>query len=605
MPRNITVTFDDGSTHVYQNAPDDITPEMVTERAKKEFSKAVKALDGGRSAQGDYAKSSSEVPITGFNGEQIPATPEDPNVEPEAQPESKDSSILGSIYDFAKRTPNDVYSTAEDVAQTGGAILSGIGSDILGKVSAVAGGGYPTDPEKQSQIYEQVTAANQYVPTRQGAIENLSTIAKLAEPLATLPPVIGVAAPQLKAIVSSASMRPELPKDVTPSAEMQQALDINRGSNVRQLAGKMTTAQAPMKAVNDPDALQAMKNGVPDDFVQTAKQIDMSDQKKLAKMLDIIERGEDDMIYRKNNRPSDVVGDSLADRIIYVRDINKKAGEAVGKESKALKGKMIDLSQIKGNAANKLYEDLRVRFDKKGNPVFERSAIKNFGPDEAVVRNVVEGMRDAKDALDLHNLKDYIYNNVEFAKNKDGNLRPKTEKVMKDISREINSLLGSNFEAYGKANAEYSETIGALSDMQKRAGSIDIYGDSASGLGSQLRKTLSNAPGREPLKEAVYKIDAVAKKYGANFEDDLKTQVDVVDDLEKIFNIRAPTSIGGEMDQTAQTIQSLAEKGATRTAFDKGFSLFKKPDDKRRKEAINSIRKLLRKQNVSTLAAPE
>jgi hypothetical protein len=48
MPRNITITFDDGSTHVYQNAPDDVTPEQVTQRAQQEFGKAVMQLDGGR-----------------------------------------------------------------------------------------------------------------------------------------------------------------------------------------------------------------------------------------------------------------------------------------------------------------------------------------------------------------------------------------------------------------------------------------------------------------------------------------------------------------------------------------------------------------------------
>lgn len=61
MARNITVTFDDGSTHVYQNAPDDITPDQVSQRAAKDFGKAVKALDGGRNSapdmppdEGDY-----------------------------------------------------------------------------------------------------------------------------------------------------------------------------------------------------------------------------------------------------------------------------------------------------------------------------------------------------------------------------------------------------------------------------------------------------------------------------------------------------------------------------------------------------------------------
>jgi hypothetical protein len=48
MPRNITVTFADGSQHVYQGAPDDVTPDQVEARAAKEFGKKVTALDGGR-----------------------------------------------------------------------------------------------------------------------------------------------------------------------------------------------------------------------------------------------------------------------------------------------------------------------------------------------------------------------------------------------------------------------------------------------------------------------------------------------------------------------------------------------------------------------------
>lgn len=47
MPRNVTVTFADGSQHVYQGVPDDATPAAVQARASKEFGKPVKALDGG------------------------------------------------------------------------------------------------------------------------------------------------------------------------------------------------------------------------------------------------------------------------------------------------------------------------------------------------------------------------------------------------------------------------------------------------------------------------------------------------------------------------------------------------------------------------------
>lgn len=51
MSRNITVTFGDGSTHVYQNAPDTLTPQDVAARAASDFSgRAVTNIDGGNPA---------------------------------------------------------------------------------------------------------------------------------------------------------------------------------------------------------------------------------------------------------------------------------------------------------------------------------------------------------------------------------------------------------------------------------------------------------------------------------------------------------------------------------------------------------------------------
>lgn len=68
MSRNITVTFGDGSSHVYQNTPDDVTPEQVTQRAQQEFSgRTVTALDGGRKPAGETVNYSPE-PETGLHG---------------------------------------------------------------------------------------------------------------------------------------------------------------------------------------------------------------------------------------------------------------------------------------------------------------------------------------------------------------------------------------------------------------------------------------------------------------------------------------------------------------------------------------------------------
>jgi hypothetical protein len=52
MARNITVTFTDGTNHVYQNAPDNLTPDMVQQRAQQDFGKTVASLDGGKAPSG-------------------------------------------------------------------------------------------------------------------------------------------------------------------------------------------------------------------------------------------------------------------------------------------------------------------------------------------------------------------------------------------------------------------------------------------------------------------------------------------------------------------------------------------------------------------------
>jgi hypothetical protein len=82
MARDITVTFDDGTSHVYRGAPDDVTPEAVSQRAAQQFGKRVTALDGGRAAtpaQGEGAPTREErraALIASNPGEYDPASPE-------------------------------------------------------------------------------------------------------------------------------------------------------------------------------------------------------------------------------------------------------------------------------------------------------------------------------------------------------------------------------------------------------------------------------------------------------------------------------------------------------------------------------------------------
>jgi len=60
--RNVTVTFEDGTTHVYNGVPDNVTPAAVEARAKKEFGKTVTALDGGRGTAAPTAPAPAAAP---------------------------------------------------------------------------------------------------------------------------------------------------------------------------------------------------------------------------------------------------------------------------------------------------------------------------------------------------------------------------------------------------------------------------------------------------------------------------------------------------------------------------------------------------------------
>ena len=119
MPRDITVTFDDGTSHVYRHAPDDVTPDAVQARATKEFGKTVKAMDGGRAAA-PAAAPAGQIPGA------VPGM-----VAPPAAP---------SEIPMGRRVINFVRPTVEALGSAGGAAL-GTPAGPLGIVGG-AGLGY-------------------------------------------------------------------------------------------------------------------------------------------------------------------------------------------------------------------------------------------------------------------------------------------------------------------------------------------------------------------------------------------------------------------------------------------------------------------------------
>ena len=118
MPRNITVTFADGTTHVYQNAPDNVTPQQVSQRAQREFGKQVHAFDGGRQST-----------------QQRPSAP--PKAKPRPQP-SPAQQIGASIMNPLAGLAQGASSIADVTADAIGGALRLAGRPVTSGLSAAA-----------------------------------------------------------------------------------------------------------------------------------------------------------------------------------------------------------------------------------------------------------------------------------------------------------------------------------------------------------------------------------------------------------------------------------------------------------------------------------
>lgn len=264
MPRTITVTFDDGSTHQYQNAPDDITPEQVTERAQKDFNKSVTHLDGGKSAPSQTNSDASNAAPT----QQVSNTLSSPLASPV-------SSAIGA---------------GETLAQIGSGLASSAVGGLAG-LGTLATGGSVEDATKRIQdiqqagTYQPRTAIGQQTAANTGSVmssdwnplnigrvlnEKLGgseALAQAGQPALATALSIGadVAGPAGLAKVAglgidaAKAVRSSLKSDVAPSESVWKAPDINSNISKESDTAQLTKKEDVIKAINNGDE-EALKN---------------------------------------------------------------------------------------------------------------------------------------------------------------------------------------------------------------------------------------------------------------------------------------------------------------------------------------------------------
>lgn len=342
-------------------------------------------------------------------------------------------------------------------------------------------------------------------------------------------------------------------------AERMQLLQSRPDSRV---AKYTLSGQGQLKT--DPIAQEAIKQGVDEGTIATIKGASPADKARAAKALDILEQGKRDPKFKAVNRPSDVIGESVMERFKVVNTANQKAAAQLDTVAKSLQGKQADPVPAVRAFLDDL-EDMGVSV-KNGRAIYEGSDLEGLAGPQKVIDNVVKRMTSVSDdAYDLHRLKRFIDENVEYGSSGEG-ITGRAEGVIKRLRSNVDGVLDTSFPEYNEVNSTYSATRSAIDDFASAAGSKFNPNDANAEkrIGTLARRILSNAGSRTDVLNTLQNLQDVAETYGGTFDDDIITQTVFVNDLERLFGSQAPTSLAGEVSKGVSQAKGVV--GAMRNA---------------------------------------
>lgn len=501
--------------------------------------------------------------------------------------------IARGVGQVMANTPGLQTLTGATGAAAGG-VAKEAGAGPLGQIAATIGGAVtPSLPSMVKTVTGQI--AKQIAPAGAGIREQVTpaTIEQLR---------LGYTPPPAPTITESLqSIKATIGEKIAP--ENQQIIK----QQLAQVPDSVDTVKFRLsgtQVVPDNEALSAIKQGWKDGTIASIKAASDKDRQAMTKMLNIFKMGEKSEKFRSLNRAADILGDTVESRIQFLSSANKQAGADINRiANDQLRGQRVDFDP----AINTFIDDLgtlgvKVELDANGvaKANLQGSDIQGDRQAQRVLNMVLERLSTVKapDAYGIHTAKRFIDTQVDFGKRSLANpLTAQAERTLKTLRRNLNATLGDNFPEYKAANAKYSDTITALDDLQKAAGT-NIDFDSANAnkaLGVAMRKLTSNYGTRANLIDALDKANQSSVKYGMRLDDDIVNQLIFVNELDRMFGAAAQTSLKGQVTEAMQTGVDIARGGAARRAVE---LLAEKAEELRginKENAVKAMEELLKR----------
>lgn len=337
-------------------------------------------------------------------------------------------------------------------------------------------------------------------------------------------------------------------------------------------------------------AKKVIDQGIDVGTVAMLKESNRATKDNVIEMLGIKRRGKENKKFHALNRPSDVIGRAVENRLGVIRNANQRAGKDIDNIAETqLRGQYVDFTP----AMREFYDSIKamkIDYDPATRQFdFSKSHIRGMTGLENAFSRVLEQLKGMPNpsAYDLHIMKRILDEQLTYGKAAEG-LSGNVERTLKNLRRGLDKVLDTNFPEYDQANLTYAETIDALDDMQALAGQkYDLTGPSAAkALGLMSRKLLSNYQVGAGMEEQFSRLDALAKKYNAppgkqvgryrgdsalpspmasgapvNLDDDLVEQIVVASELDKYFGSSADNSLLGNLEKAANPLMRAAVTG--------------------------------------------
>lgn len=436
-------------------------------------------------------------------------------------------------------------------AMAGGEIAKESGSGTAGQIaSSLVGAAVPFSPQIARSIAQQTAQA--VAPKGAGILKSAK-------------PTIGESVESLAATAKS---------KISP--EKQQAIKqqlLTQPDSVETVGFKLSGSQV----VPDNLANEAIKQGWKDGTIASIKTASDADKTKMQQMLNIFKMGEKREKFRAMNRPADILGKSVDSRVQFLVNTKNQAGKEIDQIAQTqLKGQPINYDP----AINSFIDDLnqlgvQVVMDDKGvaKAVLTGSDIQGDKAAQRILNATLERLSTTKapDAYGLHTAKRFIDTQVSYGKKSLASpLTAQAERTLKNLRKNLNQTLGDQFDNYRVANTKYADSITALDDMQKAAGTkLDFDSPNADkAFGTAMRKLLSNYGSRANMIDALDEVNKISAKYGMKIDDDIINQVIFTNELDRMFGAAADTSLKGQMAQSLRTGADIASGGAKQRAID-------------------------------------